>query len=91
VTVFGNSLDRRIALALAAVLGCALFLLAASRAGAAETGLLPNIVADPPTNVTLETSTTEGGLKGSGEPKLLMRFNGYIHNVGPGALDRRRA
>jgi hypothetical protein len=50
---------------------------------------LPNIVADPPNNVTLETSTTEGGLKGSGEAKLLLRFNGYIHNVGPGALDIR--
>jgi hypothetical protein len=39
--------------------------------------------------VSLETSTTEGGLKASGEPELLLRFNGYIHNVGPGALDFR--
>ena len=75
------------ALALAVLL-CG-FLLAAAQARAAEAGLLPNIVADPPTNVTLETSTTEGGLKTSGEPKLLLRFNGYIHNVGPGALDFR--
>jgi hypothetical protein len=51
--------------------------------------LLPNLVADPPNNVTLETSSTEGGLKSSGEPKLLLRFNGYIHNVGPGALEFR--
>jgi hypothetical protein len=51
--------------------------------------LLPNTVADPPNNVTLETSSTEGGLKGSGEPKLLLRFNGYIHNVGPGPLEFR--
>jgi Bacterial Ig domain/Lysyl oxidase len=51
--------------------------------------LLPDVVADPPNNVSLESSTTEGGLKGSGEAKLLLRFNGYLHNVGPGALDFR--
>jgi hypothetical protein len=58
-------------------------------AAAAATPQLPNLVADPPNNVALETSTTEGGLKGSGEAKLLLRFNGYLHNVGPGALDFR--
>jgi len=51
--------------------------------------LLPDIVADPPNNVSLEPSTTEGGLKPPGEAKLLLRFNGYLHNVGPGALDFR--
>jgi hypothetical protein len=50
---------------------------------------LPNLVADPPDNVSLETSSTEGGLKSSGESKLLLRFNGYVHNKGPGALDFR--
>ncbi|MCW3068869.1 MAG: lysyl oxidase-like protein [Solirubrobacterales bacterium] len=75
------------ALGLAAALGLCLALLAPA-ARAAEP-LLPNVVADPPNNVTLETSTTEGGLKGSGEAKLLLRFNGFIHNVGPGALDFR--
>ena len=78
-----------LALALASTLLCALFLLAAAQARAAEAGLLPNIVADAPTSVTFETSTTEGGLKAAGEAKLLLRFNGYIHNVGPGALDFR--
>jgi len=77
--------------ALALVLALALFLLVGPRAAhAAEpTPLLPNIVADAPSNVSMETSTTEGGLKASGEAKLLLRFNGYIHNVGPGALDFR--
>jgi hypothetical protein len=52
-------------------------------------GLLPNLVADPPDNVSLETSTTDDGLSGAGEPKQLLRFNGYIHNDGRGALDIR--
>ena len=51
--------------------------------------LLPNLVADPPNNVLLETSTTEGGVTKEGEAKLLLRFNGYVHNVGPGAVDFR--
>jgi Lysyl oxidase/Bacterial Ig domain len=46
--------------------------------------LLPKLVADPPTGVFLETSSTEGGVS-----KLLLRFNGYVHNKGPGALDFR--
>jgi hypothetical protein len=37
----------------------------------------------------LETSTTDGGLSGTGEAKQLLRFNGYIHNDGRGALDIR--
>jgi hypothetical protein len=45
--------------------------------------LLPNLVADPPDNISQETSVTEG------EAKLLLRFNGYIHNKGPGAVDFR--
>jgi len=75
--------------ALALALG--LFLAVGPRAAQAATSTpqLPNIVADAPSNVSLETSTTEGGLKASGEAKLLLRFNGYIHNVGPGALDFR--
>ncbi len=74
----------------AAVLLLVLTGLLGSGAGArAATPQLPNLVADPPNNVFLETSTTEGGLKPEGEAKLLLRFNGYIHNVGPGALDFR--
>ena len=60
----------------------------ASAAHAAEP-LLPNLVADPPANISLETSTTEGGLKKEAPPELLLRFNGYLHNTGPGALDFR--
>jgi hypothetical protein len=51
--------------------------------------LLPNLVADPPNNMLLETSSNNGGLGGSGGPELLLRFNGYVHNIGPGALDFR--
>jgi Big-like domain-containing protein/lysyl oxidase len=76
----------RFALACAAVLVLCMAL--AGGAWAAEPEL-PNLVADPPSNVSLETSTTEGGLKEPGEAMLLLRFNGYIHNVGPGALDFR--
>jgi hypothetical protein len=50
---------------------------------------LPNLVADPPAGISLETSTTEGGLKKEGTPQLLLRFNGYIHNLGPGPVDFR--
>jgi Lysyl oxidase/Bacterial Ig domain len=49
---------------------------------------LPNLVADPPDNVSIavskETVTGEPA-----EEKLLLRFNGYLHNKGPGALDFR--
>jgi hypothetical protein len=50
---------------------------------------LPNVVADPPGTGSLEVSSTEGGLKSEGELELLLRFNGYIHNAGPGALEFR--
>jgi hypothetical protein len=80
----------RRALALVAIFVCGLLLsVAAGQAHAAATPQLPNLVADAPTSVSLESSTTEGGLKAAGEAKLLLRFNGYIHNVGPGALDFR--
>jgi hypothetical protein len=75
--------------ALAVVLVCGLCLAVLPGLARAAEPLLPDVVADPPNNVFLETSTTEGGLKGSGEAKLLLRFNGYLHNVGPGALDFR--
>ncbi len=45
--------------------------------------LLPDLVADAPDNVALATSSEEG------RTRLLLRFNGYIHNAGPGALDMR--
>jgi hypothetical protein len=60
-----------------------------AHAAAGPEGLLPNLVADPPNNVSLETSATGGGLSKAGEPRLLLRFNGYVHNKGPGAVDFR--
>ena len=54
----------------------------AGRAAAVEP-LLPNLVADPPDGSELTTDSS------SGTARLLLRFNGYIHNVGPGALDFR--
>jgi hypothetical protein len=50
---------------------------------ASESTLLPNLVADPPDGMILETSTIEGSTH------LLLRFNGYVHNTGPGAVDFR--
>ena len=38
---------------------------------------------DRPDNATLVTSSAEGSTR------LLLRFNGYLHNDGPGALDIR--
>jgi Lysyl oxidase/Bacterial Ig domain len=60
------------------------------QARASSPRLLPNLVADPPDNVSFETSRNEGGLsKTEGEARLLLRFNGYVHNAGEGALDIR--
>src|SRR6476619_2301844 len=44
---------------------------------------LPNLVADPPDGTTLATDSS------TGTTRLLLRFNGYIRNVGPGAVDFR--
>jgi Lysyl oxidase/Bacterial Ig domain len=45
--------------------------------------LLPRLVADAPDGATLSTSSVEG------RTRLLLRFNGYLHNDGEGALDIR--
>ena len=45
--------------------------------------LLPNLVADPPDNVSIATDSS------TGVNRLLLRFNGYVHNKGPGAVDFR--
>jgi hypothetical protein len=72
-----------------AVVGAAVLALppiAALREARATTdpqALLPNLIADPPDNAALVTSSAEG------RTRLLLRFNGYIHNAGPGALDFR--
>ncbi len=49
----------------------------------AATPLLPNLVADPPDTQSIATDTS------TGTPRLLLRFDGYIHNKGPGAVDFR--
>jgi hypothetical protein len=55
-----------------------------SSARASEPGLmLPNLVADPPNEAQLTTSSIEG------RSRLLLRFSGYLHNDGEGALDIR--
>src|SRR5271163_4735830 len=76
-------------LVLLVVLGLSATVIIREAQSAEPTALLPDLVADPPDNVSLETSDTEGGLKGAGESRLLLRFNGYVHNIGPGALDFR--
>ena len=77
-------------LALVLTLALSLTVVIGQARSAEPAGLLPNLVADPPTEEHLETSVTEGGLsKSDGEPRDLLRFTGYVHNAGPGALDIR--
>ena len=90
--MFDGSILRPLgSFAFVAVLALGVLLVGVGRQAHASgpAGLLPNLVADPPDNVSLETSTTDGGLSGTGEAKQLLRFNGYIHNDGRGALDIR--
>jgi hypothetical protein len=65
-----------------ATLALALALLPASPAAAAD--LLPDLVPDPPTNPRLSAESL-----GDGQIHLLLRFDGFIHNVGDGALEIR--
>jgi hypothetical protein len=48
-----------------------------------SSALLPDLVADPPDGMELVTDSS------TGTARLLLRFNGYIHNKGPGAVDFR--
>src|ERR1700694_4391519 len=52
-------------------------------AASSPTKLLPNLVADAPDGVELVHYSSNG------TTRLLLRFNGYIHNKGPGAVDFR--
>ncbi len=73
---------RLIAIALATVFaGCAAWAAVSNPLADAsgESPLLPNLVAGPPDGAYFETSNG----------RLLLRFNGYILNKGPGALDIR--
>ena len=69
----------------ASLLAALLLALGASAGVSAASGatLLPNLVADPPDTQSIATDTS------TGTPRLLLRFNGYIHNKGPGAVDFR--
>ncbi len=75
--VFAGAAAAALAMLLAVVLT-----LREARAAGGEP-LLPNLVADPPDSTALATDSS------TGTPRLLLRFNGYIHNIGPGALDFR--
>lgn len=82
------TIGRRIALGavLLAAGAAALVALLGMTARARATGgtpLLPNLVADPPTGQLLNTYSIEG------RNEYLLRFNGYVHNTGPGAVDFR--
>jgi hypothetical protein len=78
-------------LAGALALGMQLFgVIRQAHASSSKGPLLPNLVATPPDNASIETSYDEGGLRKENVPaELLLRFNGYIHNDGEGALDFR--
>ena len=73
----GKSLGRRVRRALA--LSCTLFVLPV--AGAAAAPAFPDLVADSPGAPSAPTVYDDGG-----GPRLLIRFDGYVHNRGPGAL-----
>ena len=72
----------------AALLALAVFVLSTSAGthqahAAGSSTLLPDLVADPPDSIGLSTDSS------TGSSRLLLRFNGYIHNKGPGAVDFR--
>jgi Lysyl oxidase/Bacterial Ig domain len=56
----------------------------AAAPASAATDLLPDLVAPPPANPRLSTETLADG-----RSHLLLRFTGYIGNVGPGPLEIR--
>ena len=69
-----------IAIAVAAVSAAALPALVAFGAPGDQ---LPDLVADPPENPYLEV------YGGTGTPALLLRFDGFVHNIGPGAFEMK--
>src|SRR3954451_23821340 len=77
-----DSMRRRAAVVLALAITAALP--AAARADA-PTLLLPDLVADPPERPLLGTYAAGGGTR------LVLRFDGFVHNTGPGPLDVRAA
>jgi hypothetical protein len=69
-------------------IGLALVLVLREARASSPTPQLPDLVVDEPDFVSLSVSETTP----TGQPdeaRLLLRFNGYLHNKGPGALDFR--
>ena len=62
-----------------AVLVSAVALVVGAAPAAAASDLLPNLVADPPANAELDVNMGH----------LLLRFDGFVHNAGPGPLEVR--
>ena len=54
---------------------------------AAASGQLPNLVSDPVSSPSLQVNTST--IEGTQVTRLLLRFNSYIHNIGPGPVEVR--
>jgi hypothetical protein len=74
-------------LVVVAGIGLALVLVLREARASSPTPQLPDLVVDEPDYVSLGVSGKKPGEPA--ESKLLLRFNGYLHNKGPGALDFR--
>ena len=84
-----HSLPRPLLVAAIAIgIAAALAMTLRNAQASSPTKELPDVVADSPDNISLDVSE-ETPTKGHMEPELLLRFNGYVHNIGPGALDFR--
>ncbi len=68
-------------------IGLALVVVLHEARASSPTPQLPDLVVDEPDFVSLSVSETKPGEPT--EASLLLRFNGYLHNKGPGALDFR--
>jgi hypothetical protein len=75
---------RRISAALIASLIASATATAAAAPSALGAGVLPDLVADPPNRVELTVDATA-----KERPALLVRFDGFIHNKGPGPMEFR--
>jgi hypothetical protein len=77
-------------LAVALLIGAVVFGVIRQARASGPSGSLPNLVATAPEEVEFETSDNDGDLSKTPEAaRLLLRFNGYLHNDGSGALDMR--
>ncbi len=75
------SRTRRVCASAIAILGFVVSLGVAQ--GATSNDVLPDLVSDPVERPQLQTYTQPDG------DHLLLRFDGYLHNAGPGALELR--